>query len=142
MKKPSIGDELNIEPPKQIDLDEVNVEHKSQSEDFEDDYRFIREKLHLAIERGADVLDESVKNAKMDLHPRIVEGVATILNQMVNANSQLLNLHEKMNKIQSLKDDKSDEDVETVKETSKSLSDLLQEIEDAENERLEKEKAL
>jgi hypothetical protein len=130
IKPKGIAEKFNIE-----DIDPLEVHHEeiefneNPDDDIIDDYRYIRTKLRHTIEFGEAVLNEAMKNVRIDPTPRAVEGCSTILKTIVESSKELLNVHKetkKMKKQEGIKDDKT-ADNGSIKGK---LSDILNAIED------------
>lgn len=61
----------------------------------EEDYDYARANLKDVIDRGNDALDQLVDIADQSQHPRAYEVISTLMNTLVNANKDLLELAKK-----------------------------------------------
>ena len=61
----------------------------------ENDFEFARTNMYDAIVKGADALDELVGIAKQNQQARTFEVVSTLINTLVSANKELVDLHKK-----------------------------------------------
>ena len=61
----------------------------------ENDFEFARTNMYDAIVKGADALDELVGIAKQTQQARSFEVVSTLINTLVSANKELVDLHKK-----------------------------------------------
>jgi hypothetical protein len=83
----TIAESLGLTPLDPIKK-EIIVEETLPSTDFE----YAREKVKEAIETGSNSLKEMAQIASQSQHPRAFEVLATMLNTIVIANKELLNL--------------------------------------------------
>ena len=67
-----------------------------QHRDIETDYKYARENLYNAIERGSDALDELVELAKQSQSPRAFEIVGQMIKTLSDANKDLLEVQKKV----------------------------------------------
>jgi len=84
---PQISNEVEVIKPKVSD----NRDH-----DIESDYKYARENLYNAIERGTDALDELVELAKQSQSPRAFEIVGQMIKTLTDANKDLLEVQKKV----------------------------------------------
>ena len=63
--------------------------------DIENDFEFARTNMYDAIVKGHDALDELVNIAKSTQQARAFEVVSTLVNTLVAANKDLLEIHKK-----------------------------------------------
>lgn len=63
------------------------------------DYDFTRSNLYEIIEKGQGALDDMIEFARQAQHPRAYEVVATLLNNLVDANQKLLHLNKQIKEI-------------------------------------------
>ena len=61
----------------------------------EQDFYFARENLYDIISKGNDAIFEMIEVAKQSQHPRAYEVLSTLINSLVSANKDLLDLHKK-----------------------------------------------
>ena len=61
----------------------------------ENDFEFARTNMYDAIVQGQDALDELVGIAKQNQQARTFEVVSTLINTLVSANKELVDLHKK-----------------------------------------------
>jgi hypothetical protein len=86
-------------PQATVDNPVVNIETQEEFDKLlEDDFNTARENIKKVIERGDDVLASMISLAEASDHPRAYEVVATIMKTLLDANNDLLTLHEKKNK--------------------------------------------
>lgn len=63
--------------------------------DIDNDFEFARTNMYDAIVKGQDALDELVGIAKQTQAARSFEVVSTLINTLVTANKELLDIHKK-----------------------------------------------
>lgn len=63
--------------------------------DVSTDFEFARTNMYDAIVKGQDALDELVGIAKQNQQARTFEVVSTLINTLVSANKELIELHKK-----------------------------------------------
>lgn len=84
---PQISNEVEVIKPKVSD---------NRDYDIESDYKYARENLYNAIERGTDALDELVELAKQSQSPRAFEIVGQMIKTLTDANKDLLEVQKKV----------------------------------------------
>ena len=108
-KKPTIEEELEVEL-EEVELPELDYESKGNTEeDLPDDYKFLREKLWVTVERGSLVLDYAVKGVVRDPNPISIGAVSNAMKAINESSRELLALHEKIRKIKSEKAEDNNE---------------------------------
>lgn len=65
-------------------------------DDIENDYKYARENLYNAIERGSDALEELVELAKQSQSPRAFEIVGQMIKTLTDSNKDLLEIQKKV----------------------------------------------
>jgi hypothetical protein len=70
----------------------INVESKTEASD---DFTYARDNLYDVINKGQDALDEMLEVAKQSQHPRAYEVFATLMNTMLTANKDLVEMQKK-----------------------------------------------
>jgi len=68
----------------------------TRNDDIESDYKYARENLYNAIERGSDALEELVELAKQSQSPRAFEIVGQMIKTLTDANKDLLEVQKKV----------------------------------------------
>ena len=68
----------------------------TRNDDIESDYKYARENLYNAIERGSDALEELVELAKQSQRPRAFEIVGQMIKTLTDANKDLLEVQKKV----------------------------------------------
>lgn len=102
---------LNIAPD--VSQDEIllpavtkpSLEENNTSKDFE----YARENLYDVIEKGQEALFDMMDVAKQSQHPRAYEVLSGMINTLVSANKDLLDLHKKKKELF-----KTEEDPKTI----------------------------
>lgn len=84
--------------------EEKALARKAREEDenlpkFDKDFDFARENIKEIIEQGGPVLDELIKLAKASDHPRAYEVVSTLMRTLIDANKDIIEVHERKAKI-------------------------------------------
>lgn len=97
----SVENALNLpaSPPMVEMLPPVEV-----SSDVDDDFATARNNLHNIIHKGNDALEEALLVAKTSEHPRAFEVVGGLIQTLVDANKDLLDIQKKLKDLK--KDDK------------------------------------
>ena len=81
-------------PPLVKDVEVLKPDPKN--DDIESDYKYARETLYNAIERGSDALEELVELAKQSQSPRAFEIVGQMIKTVTDANKDLLEVQKKV----------------------------------------------
>ena len=68
----------------------------TKNDDIESDYKYARENLYNAIERGSDALEELVELAKQSQSPRAFEIVGQMIKTLTDSNKDLLEIQKKV----------------------------------------------
>lgn len=92
-------------PPLVKDIEVMKPDTNSKDADIENDYKYARENLYNAIERGSDALEELVELAKQSQSPRAFEIVGQMIKTLTDANKDLLEVQKKVKDLQ--KEEKS-----------------------------------
>lgn len=77
----------------------VEFEQPKETSDIDDDFEKVRTNISDIIEKGSGVLDDMINLARASDHPRAFEVAGTLINTLINANKDLLEIHEKKKKI-------------------------------------------
>jgi len=89
------------ESPKVNEVQVIKPEKNNERNvDIENDYKYARENLYNAIERGSDALDELVELAKQSQSPRAFEIVGQMIKTLTDANKDLLEVQKKVKDLQ------------------------------------------
>jgi hypothetical protein len=83
-------------PPLVKDIEVIKPDTNSKDADIENDYKYARENLYNAIERGSDALEELVELAKQSQSPRAFEIVGQMIKTLTDANKDLLEVQKKV----------------------------------------------
>lgn len=79
---------------------DVNImKPNTKSDDIESDYKYARENLYNAIERGSDALEELVELAKQSQSPRAFEIVGQMIKTLTDSNKDLLEIQKKVKEL-------------------------------------------
>lgn len=78
---------------------DVIVPDQPKDEKIEYDYEKTRGNLHALLQSGQDALMHALEVAKASEHPRAFEVVGNLMKQLSDVNAQLLDLHEKKQKL-------------------------------------------
>lgn len=81
-------------PPLVKDVELVKPD--TTKDDIESDYKYARENLYNAIERGSDALEELVELAKQSQSPRAFEIVGQMIKTLTDSNKDLLEIQKKV----------------------------------------------
>ena len=92
---------LNIAPGQNLPA----VVEKKMTTQIDSDFEYARENMMEVINKGQEALFDLMDVARQSQHPRAYEVLATMMNTMVGASKDLLDLQAKKNKI--LEDDPS-----------------------------------
>lgn len=92
MDDKTIHNALNLTP---ITKERLQVVVPEDDDNVENDFRFTRENLYSVIEQGNKALEDMIDVARASEHPRAYEVVSTLMNTLVNANKDLLDLSKK-----------------------------------------------
>lgn len=71
------------------------------------DLKYVRENLYDLISSGSTAIDQMMTIADQSQHPRAYEVLSNMIRQMVETNKDLLDMHEKKNKISTKKEEQS-----------------------------------
>lgn len=90
-----------------IDGEIISVEHKglqipdesSDDSDIDDDVELVRDNIKNLLLTGEDMLETAVELAKNSEQPRAFEIAANMMKQLTDMNHQLLDIHEKKQKL-------------------------------------------
>jgi hypothetical protein len=83
------------------DVEVVNISPASEVQTYtpqtsaEEDYDYARANLKDAIDRGNEALEQLIDIADQSQHPRAYEVISTLINTIVSANKDLLDLAKK-----------------------------------------------
>jgi hypothetical protein len=95
---------FDIEPVKEGEVimssgEVIIPESKVQDEKIDYDYDKTRANLHSLLAQGQEALMHALEVAKSSEHPRAFEVVGNLVKQLSEVNAQLLDIHEKKQKL-------------------------------------------
>ena len=106
-----LDDVLNIQPSQSTDLVPVSKPQLSADAQVHGDFDFARENLMDVISKGQEALFDLMDVAKQSQHPRAYEVLSTLMNTMVGASKDLLDLQAKKKKLLENEPDASPQQV-------------------------------
>ena len=92
----------------------VVPDSKVQNEKIDYDYDKTRANLHSLLAQGQEALMHALEVAKQSEHPRAFEVVGNLVKQLSEVNAQLLDIHEKKQKLDGKTDKKDDVSTKNV----------------------------
>jgi len=98
----NLSDVFDIAPMKPISMEIITKDNQvilPKDEKIEYDYDKTRGNLHSLLEQGQEALAHALEVAKSSELPRAFEVVGNLMKQLSEVNAQLLELHEKKQKI-------------------------------------------
>ena len=105
--------------------------HQTLDIDFQKDYEIARENFHELIDKGKDAFDSIVEIAGQSERSKDFETAAILLNNIITANKELIEMHKRVREItnykQSIKNDTKIQNalfVGSTAELSKIIKDL------------------
>ena len=110
---------FDMEPAKQCEVimasgEVVVPDSKVQTEKIDYDYDKTRANLHSLLAQGQEALMHALEVAKQSEHPRAFEVVGNLVKQLSEVNAQLLDIHEKKQKLDGKTDKKDDVSTKNV----------------------------
>lgn len=110
---------FDMEPAKQGEVimasgEVVVPDSKVQTEKIDYDYDKTRANLHSLLAQGQEALMHALEVAKQSEHPRAFEVVGNLVKQLSEVNAQLLDIHEKKQKLDGKTDKKDDVSTKNV----------------------------
>ena len=133
-KKDKIGEALGLNPlPAEIDTVKAIVA-KAHDDSAKNDFEMARANIHEVIQNGLNAIDKLSQVADASQHPRAFEVLAKLMDTVVNANKDLLDLQSKIRDIDA-KDAPTNEQARSVTNNLfvGSTSDLQKVIENMKN---------
>lgn len=96
-----IGQFLEIEPAEDEDKTLPTTYRPSleESDDVDNDAKYVRQNLYDIIEKGHGAIDELLSIADQSQHPRAYEVLSGLMKTMVETNKDLMNLHDMKKKL-------------------------------------------
>lgn len=106
----TLNDVFNVEPPEDVHIIQADVITKTGelivahdrdnfNKNVDIDYERTRSNLHSLLLQGQDALSSALEVAKQSESPRAFEVVGTLVKNLADINSQLLDLSEKRQKL-------------------------------------------
>lgn len=98
----TLSDVFDVEPMKVKSGELITTKGEvvvPKDEKIEYDYDKTRNNLHSLLQSGQDALMHALEVAKSSEHPRAFEVVGNLMKQLSDVNAQLLDLHEKKQKL-------------------------------------------
>jgi hypothetical protein len=138
-KAKGIANKLGID-----DIDPLTVEEddctfsENPEDDVVEDYKMIRKKLRYCMSAGEAILNEALKDVKLNMNARTFEGTSILLKTIVDSGKELLNIHEKLKKIKKIETPKEDKPGDQKDGEAGSIkgkmSDILDTMDEIDNE--------
>jgi hypothetical protein len=137
-KAKGIASKLGIDDidPLAVEEDECTFSDNPE-DDVVEDYKMIRKKLRYCMNAGEAILNEALKDVKLNMNARTFEGTSILLKTIVDSGKELLNIHEKLKKIKKIETPKPKADVEKEGEAGSikgKMSDILDTMDEIDNE--------
>jgi len=115
----TLSELFDVEPVKSGELitksGEVVVPQKSnQEEKIDYDYEKTRNNLHSLLQQGQEALAHALEVAKSSEHPRAFEVVGGLMKHISDINAQLMDLHDKKQKLEVKSNSGKKEDSSTT----------------------------
>jgi predicted nucleic acid-binding Zn-ribbon protein len=130
-----IANALGISPATTTDIAVKNIIAVAHDDSARTDFETARSNVLTMIEEGMDAMDKLKNIAQQSQHPRAFEVYSTLLNTMLNANKQLLDMQTKIREINSA-DQPMNEKAKTITNNNMfvgSTSELQKMIENLKN---------
>lgn len=103
-----LGSVFNTEPMSVTVIDEkgvVPVESQTDTENVDADHVHVRANMYSLLQQGNDALQYALELAKSSDSPRAFEVVGTLMKNLSDMNLQLLDTHEKKQKLKAKKEE-------------------------------------
>ena len=113
----TLSDVFDVEPMqngKLVVVDQSPNTKAPVNEKIESDYDKTRGNLYALLQSGQDALMHALEVAKQSEHPRAFEVVGNLVKQLSEVNAQLLDIHEKKQKLDGKTDKKEDVSTKNV----------------------------
>jgi|SRR6056300_713596 len=134
MPKDIIGEVLDLEPLEKEDKQPIlynpQLDTKEDDQQIETDAEYVRGNLYDVITKGQGALDELLSVADQSQNPRAYEVVSGMLKTLLDANKDLLDMHEKKKKLKSKEQPTEQGNVTNNNLFVGSTNDLLKMIKD------------
>lgn len=95
LSKKSLGD---IIPKEKSEV----TENEQSPSNIDKDFEGARDNIKSIVEKGNGILDDMIALAKASDHPRAFEVAGSLINTLISANKDLLEIYEKKNKIKGV----------------------------------------
>jgi uncharacterized protein YsxB (DUF464 family) len=112
-KKDIIGDSLGVNPLTTIDESVKSIVAKAHDNSAKNDFEMARANMHEVIQNGLNAIDKLSQIADASQHPRAFEVLAKLMDTVVTANKDLLELQTKIRDIDA-KDAPTNEQAKSV----------------------------
>jgi uncharacterized protein YsxB (DUF464 family) len=134
-KNDKIGDALGLNPLPSTEINQVKeIVAKAHDDSAKNDFEMARANIHEVIQNGLNAIDKLSQVADASQHPRAFEVLAKLMDTVVTANKDLLELQSKIREIDA-KDAPTNEQAKSVTNNLfvGSTSDLQKVIENMKN---------
>lgn len=82
--------------------EKLPVERKDTGNELSDDFDMARDNIKDILDQGNDVLENMIELAKASDSPRAFEVASTLMKTLIDANKDLIDIHDKKKKIQGV----------------------------------------
>jgi len=86
-----------------LDIAEPEIQAEFIPNEDQNDFEFARQNIRNILEKGSVALDKMLEVADLSQHPRSYEVVSTLIKSLSDTNKDLLELAEKKNRIEKVK---------------------------------------
>ena len=86
-----------------LDIAEPEIQAEFIPNEDQNDFDFARQNIRNILEKGSVALDKMLEVADLSQHPRSYEVVSTLIKSLSDTNKDLLELAEKKNRIEKVK---------------------------------------
>lgn len=124
-----IGESLGIAP---IEGEIIEPEEKQEPGNEENDFEYARTNFYSVIENGTKALEEMMDVARASEHPRAYEVVSTLMKTLIDANKDLVSMHEKKRKNEIPEEPKSVTNNNLFVGSTAQLQQMLKDMKDDE----------
>jgi uncharacterized protein YsxB (DUF464 family) len=113
-KKDNIGEALGLNPLPSTEINQVKqIVAKAHDDSAKNDFEMARANIHEVIQNGLNAIDKLSQVADASQHPRAFEVLAKLMDTVVTANKDLLELQTKIREIDA-KDAPTNEQAKSV----------------------------
>lgn len=95
----NLSEVFNMEPIETTYGELIINEPPAKEEKVEADFDKSRKNLYNLLDQGQDALNDAMRVAKESEHPRAYEVVGNLMKQVADINTQLMNLHQQKQKL-------------------------------------------